>query len=185
MRVRAILLAAGLVAASPAQAIHDTAIEDALGFCVTDAFTLVEAIITYREGIEVAVRDIGPQPGQVADTRVVEAVQAATQAGVNRMLDALGSCMEPVAGRLAPNPAAYTQAQAIEAELEFARDEIDGLREALDAALELVLVKWGANATAPATRLLSSYFTFASDLGEEIALFMDDVKVITDATRPR
>ncbi|MSP21164.1 MAG: hypothetical protein EXQ93_06575 [Alphaproteobacteria bacterium] len=184
MKAPAVFLAVAM-AATPAFAIHDAAVEDALGFCVTDAFTLVEAIVTYREGIVVAVHDIGPQPNQAADKRVVEAVQTATAGGVIRMLDALSGCMEGIAPRLAQNPAAYTQAQAVEAELELALEEIDALREALDQAHEFVVGKWGANAVDLATLLLADYWGFAGDLGDEILQFTDDIKVVIDKTRPR
>ena len=86
-----LLSAAGLalalvVPALPAAANHEGTYAERVRHCATQAYALVESIITLRESISVAIDRVGPLP-TANDQRLMQAVARATAGGPGRLFD--------------------------------------------------------------------------------------------------
>lgn len=179
--VLAVALTAPWSAGAQTMALDDYA--ERVRLCSTQAYAMVESIITFRDGITVAVEATGAQPSP-ADQRLMATVAQATGTGAGRMFDTFSDCLIELREGLEQSALAFLYAQEIGLEVDFAIDEINGAFAVIDEAEAVLRAKWGTAGAAQAATALQSFRDFAFDLEGYLEEARDFVAVLVERTAP-
>ncbi len=151
--------------------------------CSTYGYAMVESIITFRDGIFVAVEATGAQPSP-ADQRLMATVAKATGTGAGRMLDTFGDCLIELREGLEQSALAFRFAQEIGVEIDFAIIEINGAVAVIDEAEAVLRAKWGTAGTAQAATVLQRFRDFAFVIEGYLEEIHDFVAALVEHTDP-
>lgn len=167
----------------PAAAYHEGTLAARVAYCSTLAYAYVEAIVTYRQGIEVALESVRPTPLGADGTEIVYAVHFVTSTGVVRAEDYLQECLDTVQGLARPDAQAMTAAEGLQVELNFAVEELDELEDELRTQEANLRARLGERLAPTAPTLLFDYRTFALRLQGKVTAFRAQGVTIGDRVK--
>lgn len=176
-----IALVACWLPVAPAAAYHDATYADRARYCATRAYSVVEALVTYGEGMEPAAAAIVRTPIGPDGLRVLDVVEDVTGAGLERALSNFEGCIESIEADPRPDAAAFLAVQAIEVEVGLGLEQLHDLDDKIDAQMTALRDRLGQNA--PVTQILGGYRSYATDVRTSLQELQARVVRLGDQTR--